>query len=81
MPPIYIPVPPGGETPPEGGNGLHPSHPIVIPPSEGVPEDSQKYLVHVYVAGVGGVWFLIQPPPVPTHPWVPPTPPAQPKPA
>jgi hypothetical protein len=66
-PPIYIPLPPG-ETPPPGGNGLSPTHPIVIPPPPGV-EDGQKALVHVYVAGVGGVWFLIEtPPPAPAHP-------------
>jgi hypothetical protein len=36
--------------------------------------------VHVYVAGVGGVWFLVEgPPAAPTHPIVEPSPPAQPK--
>jgi hypothetical protein len=50
----------------------------VIPPPPGV-EDGQKALVHVYVAGVGGVWFLIEtPPPAPTHP-IAGQPPAQPK--
>jgi hypothetical protein len=65
-PPIYIPLPPG-EKPPEPGNGLSPTHPIVIPPT--APATGEKALVHVYVVGVGGVWFLIQPPPAaPTHP-------------
>jgi hypothetical protein len=78
MPPIYIPIPPG-EQPPEGGNGLTPSHPIVIPPPDGQPPSDNKALVHVYVAGVGGVWFLIDAPAAPTHPIAPGTPPAQPK--
>jgi hypothetical protein len=79
-PPIYIPIPPG-EKPPEGGNGLTPSHPIVIPPPEGQPPSENKALVHVYVAGVGGLWFLVEaPPPAPTHP-IAEQPPGTPKPA
>jgi hypothetical protein len=51
----------------------------VIPPPPGV-EDGDKALVHVYVVGVGGVWFLIEtPPPAPTHPIAPPPSEAQPK--
>jgi hypothetical protein len=53
----------------------------VIPPPPGVPETDDKALVHVYVVGVGGVWFLIQPPPpAPTHP-IAEHPPGTPKPA
>jgi hypothetical protein len=58
--PIVIPVPPG-EQPPEGGDGLTPSHPIVIPPSGG--EGSGEHaLVYTHIVGVGGVWFLIEKP-------------------
>jgi hypothetical protein len=80
-PPIYIPIPPG-EQPPEPGNGLTPSNPIYIPGESG--PGGVKALVHVYVAGVGGVWFLIDvpppAPPAPTHPIVTPEPPATPRP-
>jgi integrin beta 8 len=81
MPPIYIPLPPD-EKPPEPGDGLSPTHPIVIPPPPGVPDTGDKALVHVYVVGVGGVWFLIQPPPPsPSHPIATPPPSGTPKPA
>jgi hypothetical protein len=79
-PPIYIPLPPG-EQPPEPGDGQSPTHPIVIPPPPGAPDTGDKALVHVYVVGVGGVWFLIQPPqPAPSHP-IAEQPPGTPKPA
>ena len=67
-PPIVIPLPPG-EKPPDPGNGLHPSHPIVIPPADG--GTGNKALVFVYVPGAGGVWFLVEEPaerPPPTQP-------------
>jgi hypothetical protein len=77
MPPIYLPP---GEKPPEAGNGNSPTHPIYLPPVQ--QPDSNKALVHVFVIGYGGVWFLIEePPPAPTHPIVTPPPGATPKPA
>jgi hypothetical protein len=54
-PPIYIGLPPGEELPPEG-NGNSPTHPIYLPP---VNPDGNNVLAHVYIAGYGGCWFLI----------------------
>jgi hypothetical protein len=77
-PPIYLPIPPGTE-PPEPGDGNSPAHPIVLPPGSNVPENAA--LVHVFVPGVGGVWFIVEAkPPVPTHP-IAGQPPGTPKPA
>jgi hypothetical protein len=68
-----IPLPPDVE-PPQPGDGLSPSHPIVLPPQGG--GGGEKYLVHVQVVGYGGVWFLIEEPQQPTPP-----PEGQPKPS
>jgi hypothetical protein len=56
-PPIYIPIPPGEELPPDG-SGNSPAHPIVIPPDV-PPDPSNSVLVHCYVPGYGGCWFLV----------------------
>lgn len=62
--PIVLPLPPGTE-PPEPGDGNSPAHPIYLPPEQ--PAGGNKVLVHVYVPGKGGTWFLVdmsgQPPP------------------
>jgi hypothetical protein len=63
MPPIFLPP---GETPPEPGDGNSPTHPIYLPPNQ--QPDTGKALVHVYVVGYGGVWFLIEQQHTPTHP-------------
>jgi hypothetical protein len=54
--PIVLPP---GEIPPPG-NGNSPTHPIYLPPDQ--PPTGDKALVHVFVAGVGGTWFLIDNP-------------------
>jgi hypothetical protein len=56
MPPIALPP---GEIPPPG-NGNSPTHPIYLPPDQ--PPTGEKALVHVYIAGAGGCWFLIDNP-------------------
>jgi hypothetical protein len=56
-PPIYIGLPPG-EQPPPDGNGNSPAHPIVLPPDV-PPDPNSSVLVHCYVAGHGGAWFLV----------------------
>jgi hypothetical protein len=55
-PPIYIGLPPGEMPPP--GNGNAPTHPIVIPPDV-PPDPNNSVLVHAYVPGYGGCWFLV----------------------
>jgi hypothetical protein len=58
-PPIYIGLPPG-EQPPSGGDGNSPTHPIVLPPGSPPPTSSgSNVLVHCYVPGYGGCWFLV----------------------
>jgi hypothetical protein len=56
-PPIYIPLPPGELPPPGDGNA--PTHPIVIPPGTPPDPNGQNVLVHAYVPGYGGCWFLV----------------------
>jgi hypothetical protein len=58
MPPIYIPLPPGEELPPDG-NGNAPTHPIVLPPDTPPDPNGQYVLVHAYIPGYGGCWFLV----------------------
>jgi hypothetical protein len=58
MPPIYIGLPPG-EVPPGGGDGNSPAHPIVLPPGAPVDPSGQNVLVHAYIPGYGGCWFLV----------------------
>jgi hypothetical protein len=57
-PPIYIGLPPGEELPPPG-NGNSPSHPIVLPPGTPPDPSGSNVLVHAYVPGHGGCWFLV----------------------
>jgi hypothetical protein len=57
-PPIYIPLPPGEELPPDG-NGNSPTHPIVLPPNTPPDPNGSNVLVHCYVPGYGGCWFLV----------------------
>jgi hypothetical protein len=58
MPPIYIPLPPGEELPPDGSGNV-PTHPIVLPPDAPVDPNGQYVLVHAYIPGYGGCWFLV----------------------
>jgi hypothetical protein len=61
-------VPP--DQPPESGDGLSPTHPIVLPidPEYGVDVgDQSKVLVFVWIPGYGGMWFLVDTS-VPVHP-------------
>ena len=66
--PIYYPP---GTTPPEGGDGAHPEHPIVLPPDQPVDPNAGHTLFMVYMPPQGGkegqkVWFMVEtvvPPP------------------
>jgi hypothetical protein len=51
---------------PPSGNGAHPEHPIVIPPSEGGSGDKVLVLAMIPGSDIGPVWFLIEPPPPPS---------------
>jgi hypothetical protein len=84
-PPIYIPVPPPDEKPPEGGAPpgepahpiyipVYPAHPIIIPlPPDPGEEPDPPYVWPPQIWGGPIIPPEGKPPGTPSHPWVPPS--------